>query len=78
MTVPRREDHAAKFGEAAKRVLESAAQRPGGELAVALINVMAVLNRWPDEHPSLGLLTVTGASDDILTAIERGLRGERS
>lgn len=67
-----------EFSETVEKVLESAAERQGGEFVVALINVMTVLHRWPDEHPSLGLMTVRGATEDILTAIERGLKGERS
>ena len=53
-------------------IAELASGKEGGELALALVEVIRVIIGWrEDEH--LIIMTPQMASDQILTAIERGL-----
>ena len=56
-----------------ERTLALLATRQGGELAMALTEVIKVTHRWREET-TLGILSVDVAIDDILSAIEKGMR----
>lgn len=51
-----------------------AGRKNGGEMGVALANVMEVVLRWQSD-PDIALLDVQDASRRVMDAIERGLQG---
>jgi hypothetical protein len=56
-----------------REALEFTAGKPGGELAAALLEVVRVADRWHREADARLIIGLGDASDEILSAIEKGL-----
>lgn len=69
--------HAQRNTQIIRELLRDARGKEGGELAIALLNVMTVLEGWrAASTQSLGIMMTVSAVDEMLTALERGLVGQ--